>query len=74
MKKAWKKAVSSLLTLAMVLSVAPVTVFAENEGEPVVQAAVEVGTYDELVEAIANGGEITITKDITLDEMFKIEK
>ena len=79
-----RRTMALLLTLFMVFSVVPASVFATEEESSFdeqqnltdnaeeSESAVEVGTYDELVTALANGGEIKLTADITVDTKITV--
>ena len=66
-----KKIISLILVLVLVLSLNPVSVWAEGEttGE-----TTEVATFDELKQAIAdNKSDIVVTADIELTEQLEVD-
>jgi len=72
-----KKFLACLLSLAMALTLLPMTALADGAtagGTPAETTAQQVGTIAELTAAAAAGGEIQLTGDITLSETLKIAK
>ncbi|MBE6632128.1 MAG: hypothetical protein E7623_05440, partial [Ruminococcaceae bacterium] len=71
----FKKVLALLLTLCMVLSVLPMSVFAteENNGITIINTSTTVATEAELKEAINNGGTVILGDNITVTEGLKID-
>lgn len=70
-----KRLLAILLVLTMVLTMLPTAVLAEDEtggSGPAPQADAGITTADALAEAVAQGGEVTLGGDITLNSMLVI--
>lgn len=67
MKRMKKKLMALVVLACLVITMMPTVAFAEG-------TATEVATEDQLKAAIAAGGDIVLTADISTDEIIKIEK